>query len=171
MKKTKIVLFTILASIVALVLQSTLFKVLQIWEVKPDLLLLVVIFIAIRGGSMHGQIAGFTAGMMQGFAAAPLPLGIYAAVKTIIGFFYGLLEGTVSIDPFFIQLLVVLIGTIFKYILELIVKLVFQIPLLPTGEYFAVLGLEVLYNMICAPFIFFIMNKINIIKEKTVESF
>jgi len=168
-KNTKGVLVALLFSFAALILQSTLFDFLAIWNVKPDLVLLVVIFSAVRGGVMAGQVTGFFAGMLQGFVSPPF--GIHALVKTIIGHIYGKLEGTVSIDPFLIQLMLALIGTVAKTILMLIAKMIFGIPGLPVGEFFATLGLESLYTMVLAPVVFFILNKFVVFSQKGMETF
>jgi len=169
MNNSRGVFFAVIFSFVALVLQSTLFEFLKIGNVKPDLVLLVVIFTAVQGGVMAGQVTGFFAGLIQGFASPPF--GLHALVKTVIGHLFGLLEGSVSIDPFFIRLLLALIGVVAKTVLSLLVMAIFGIPGMPAGEFFATLGLESLYTMILAPGVFFILKKFVIFTQKGAETY
>ena len=50
---------------IAVLLQSTILKYIAIVGVKPDLSLIILVFIAIRTGSMVGQTSGFFAGLIQ----------------------------------------------------------------------------------------------------------
>jgi rod shape-determining protein MreD len=59
---------TVLATIlcgVAIVIQSTLLHWVALRGVKPDLALIVLVFVSVRRGSMTGQITGFASGILE----------------------------------------------------------------------------------------------------------
>ena len=62
--------------------------------VKPDLQLILVVFLALRRGSMSGQIAGFVGGLLEDVVTLS-PLGFHAIVKALVGFCAGLPYGLI----------------------------------------------------------------------------
>ena len=56
-----------LVIVTALVLQSTVFSELRLFGVRPELMFLVTILLALLGGPSEGAIVGFVSGMAQDF--------------------------------------------------------------------------------------------------------
>ena len=86
----------------AFVLQSTWIHHLQIAEVLPDLVLMVVVFIALMSGHLEATVLGFLAGLCQD-AYSPPDLGLNALAKSLVGFGVGaarqgLLADTVQVQ-------------------------------------------------------------------------
>jgi rod shape-determining protein MreD len=162
-KQLKLALLSILFLALALLLQSTILSRVAISGVKPDLALIILVFLAIRRGSMVGQFAGFGSGLVEDFISLP-PLGFYALVRTIIGFLYGLLEGSLVVDSIFMPFLLIAIATLIKGLLIWLVSVVFSIapiePLFFGGGFW----IEVGYNSLLAPFFFALMNLIKVFK-------
>ena len=77
-----------IVSIVAMILQISFIPMIEIGAWRPDLILLVVIFIGFRYGSTNGIIAGFILGALQD-SFSPHPVGISAFADTIVGFLSG----------------------------------------------------------------------------------
>jgi rod shape-determining protein MreD len=75
-------------SIVALTLQISFIPMIEIGAWRPDLIILVVIFIGFRYGTTQGIIAGFILGVLQD-SFSPHPVGISAFADTIVGFLAG----------------------------------------------------------------------------------
>ncbi len=71
--------------VVALLFQSTVVPYLQIGRWKPDLLLVVVVFISIQRGPIWGTTAGFVVGLLGDLLSAQL-IGSGALVKSVAGF-------------------------------------------------------------------------------------
>ena len=71
----------------AVLLQTTLLPFVAIRGVKPDLALIILVFVSIRKGAMTGQISGFAAGIMEDFLSLS-PLGFHAFFRTCVGFFF-----------------------------------------------------------------------------------
>lgn len=74
----------------ALLLQSTVFSQIRLLGVKPELMYLVTIVIAILEGPQEGAIVGFAGGMAQDFMLNEPGKGITALTLTLLGYTMGL---------------------------------------------------------------------------------
>lgn len=72
----------------ALVLQSTLFSQVTLAGVKPELVYLITIVLALLEGPASGAVAGFAGGMAQDFLLNQ-PKGITALTLTLVGYAVG----------------------------------------------------------------------------------
>lgn len=86
---TRRVLVTIVVIVTALLLQSTLFWELKLLGVRPELMYLITIVIAILEGPNEGAVTGFVAGLAQDFLLNQ-PKGITALTLTLVGYAAGL---------------------------------------------------------------------------------
>lgn len=137
----------------ASILQSTLLKRLTLYGASPDLALIFLVFFANRAGSMKGQIAGFTGGIIEDFLSLS-PLGFHAFIKTITGFLYGITRGKLFLDPVFIPLLLVSSATLIKHLLAGLTGAIF-VSAWEISDLFGVkLWIEMGLNAGLAPFIF-----------------
>ena len=101
-QETKYYLF-ILATfgLASIVLQSIFVPYIEIYDVwKPDVVLIVVLLIGKRFGSVYGSTTGFILGLIQDSLTA-LPVGITALPKALAGYASGKMntlkmEGTVT---------------------------------------------------------------------------
>lgn len=86
---TRRVLVTIVVIVTALLLQSTLFSQFKLLGVRPELMYLITIVIAILEGPNEGAVTGFAAGLAQDFLLNQ-PKGITALTLTLVGYAAGL---------------------------------------------------------------------------------
>jgi len=100
----------------AVVLQSTVLEHVAIRGTKPDLALIVLVFVSVQGGVMLGQVSGFVAGLVQDFLSLP-PLGMGALVRATIGFVYGRLQGAFAAGSVLAPVVLVFVATIIKGVL------------------------------------------------------
>ena len=102
--------------LVVLLLQLTLANWIRIAGIKPDLIMLFILYVGYREGKIAGVLFGFAFGLLQDVSAASDFIGISPLIKSILGFSSGFLQGKFHImNPFllyFIGLLLVLIGQI-----------------------------------------------------------
>lgn len=90
------------------ILQTTIIPAISIYNIKPDLLLLVLFMLAIKTGVIPGLYVGFFLGLAQDIYS-PAILGQNALAKTLAGFFAGLFnEKVMRLDPLFQAVLLVL---------------------------------------------------------------
>jgi rod shape-determining protein MreD len=75
--------------VTAVLLQSTVFAQLQLLGVRPELLYLVTILIALNEGPSEGAIVGFTCGLAQDMFLDQ-PMGITALTLTLLGYAVGM---------------------------------------------------------------------------------
>ena len=137
----------------AVLLQSTLLRWVALMGVKPDLALIVLVFVAVRRGSMSAQVPGFLSGLLQDVLSLA-PLGFNALLRTMIGFFYGLTAGSIFVDPVLMPVLLTLVATLLKGLVSSLAVVLFRIPA-PGFQIFAgPLWIEVGYNAVLAPFLF-----------------
>lgn len=77
--------------LVLLLIQTTFIPYLSIFGFTPDILLLWLVYVALRRGQMEATLYGFGVGLLQDFTATQF-LGLAALSKTIccfvIGYFY-----------------------------------------------------------------------------------
>jgi rod shape-determining protein MreD len=152
-RELRTILISTLLLAAAVLLQSTLLRWVALKGVKPDLALIVLVFVAIRRGSMAGQVSGFLAGLVEDVVSLA-PLGFNALLRTLLGYFYGLTAGSIFVDPVMMPVLLVLLATILKGLASSLLVTVFRVPA-PGFQIFAgPLWIEVGYNALLAPFLF-----------------
>jgi len=107
---TRRVLVTFVVIVTGLLLQSTLFWQFKLLGVRPELMFLVTIVVAILEGPQEGAITGFAAGLAQDFLLNQ-PKGVTALTLTLIGYSAGLArQYIVSASPMLPTILVA-VGT------------------------------------------------------------
>jgi rod shape-determining protein MreD len=164
----RVTLVTVAALVVCILLQSTILAKIAIRGVRPDLALLVLIFVSMRRGPMVGQLSGFAAGFLEDLMNVS-PLGFHSLLRTVVGYLYGLLSGNVFIDPFLMPILLAVVATILKGILSGIVSGIFGIAASGFVIFAGRLWIEVGYNGVVAPFLFALLNLFKVFKQADKE--
>lgn len=164
----KITLFTLLAVGVCIMLQSTLLGRIAIRGVRPDLALIVLVFVSLRRGSMVGQVSGFVSGFLEDLMNVS-PLGFHSLLKTVIGYLYGVFSGNVFVDPFLMPMVLAVVATILKGVLAGVVSAVFGIASSGFITFTGRLWIEVAYNGVLAPFLFALLNLFKVFKQADKE--
>jgi rod shape-determining protein MreD len=77
--------------ILALILQQTLIQIVSIGSIKPDLVLVVLVAVSMRYGSLVGLFSGLAIGLVQDVYAVDA-LGANAMAKCLVGYGTGLLD-------------------------------------------------------------------------------
>jgi len=96
--------------LIGLILQSTLFSRLTVAGVKPDLILIFVIFYALLHGSREGALVGLMGGLLQDLLFGQ-NIGINALSKIVVGYLFGTLEKKIYKENLLIPMVVVFLGT------------------------------------------------------------
>ena len=113
MGDVRVVVATTLLAVAASLLSSTLLSWVAIAGVKPDLALVIVALMAMRRGSMPGQIAGFASGLLADTISVA-PLGLTAMTRTVVGYVVGRMEGVISVDWLLVPAAVSIAATVLK---------------------------------------------------------
>ncbi len=109
----RVILATTVLAVGASLLSSTLLSWVAVAGVKPDLALVIVALMAMRRGSMPGQIAGFASGLLADTISVA-PLGLTAMTRTVVGYVVGRMEGVISVDWLLLPAAVAVGATVLK---------------------------------------------------------
>jgi len=104
--------------IAATVLQSTIFDFLKIAGVKPDLVLLLVIYFAFTNGPLKGAFFGLLLGLLIDLQLG-YNIGMYALALLFAGFVAGWFETRMYKENLFIALVVVFLATLLSQLMIL----------------------------------------------------
>lgn len=167
-KELRVTIVTIVVMVVCILLQSTILQKIALGGVRPDLALLVLIFVSMRRGSMVGQVSGFATGFLEDLMNVS-PLGFHSLLRTVMGFIYGLLSGNVFVDPFLMPIVLAVVATILKGILSGIVSALFGITASGFITFAGRLWIEAGYNGVIAPFLFALLNLFKVFKQADKE--
>ena len=106
----KALLYT-LCILILLLLQSTLLNYAKIYDVKPNLLIIFVICIALLRGNVEGGVVGFFAGL-----SLDMLFGKYIGFYALLGLYLGITVGSVNRrlyrENFIVVILFTFVGTI-----------------------------------------------------------
>jgi len=164
--KAIVVTFLIMAACIAL--QSTILGKIAILGVRPDLALIVLVFVALRRGSMTAQVSGFAAGIVEDLVSAS-PVGFHMLLRTLIGFLYGIFSGNVFVDPLLMPIVLSIAATIIKGIIAGLVSLLFGLQGSGFMYFAGRLWIEAGYNALAAPFLFALLNLLRVFKQAERE--
>ena len=152
----------------AVVLQSTLLHWVAIRGVIPDLGLIILVFVAIRRGSMTAQLSGFATGVVEDFLSLS-PLGFHAFIRTLVGFLYGLTVGSIFVDPILMPVILTIIATLFKALISSVLVSFLSIPAEGFRVFTGPLWIEMGYNAVLAPFLFALLGLLKVLKPQKKE--
>lgn len=139
--------------ILNLILQATIFPSLSIGGVKPDLLLIFVIFSALLDGPKTGIKAGLLIGLLQDLACGKF-LGLYTLSKLGTGFVVGLIETRIFKENYLVPVVVLFFGTVLhEFLYMFLAQLVGQSVEFAAGWWTLVLPLA-LYHAVLGPFLY-----------------
>jgi rod shape-determining protein MreD len=96
--------------VTSLLLQSTIFAQVKLLGVRPELLYIVTILMAILEGPNEGAIVGFAGGMAQDFLLDQ-PKGITALTLTLLGYAVGLARQYIVSPSPLLPTILVAVGT------------------------------------------------------------
>ena len=150
---TSVTLYGSLAMIGITVLQSTLLRFVEIAGVAPDLVLIVLIFVANRNGSMTGQITGFVAGVVLDLVGLS-PLGFHAVIYTLIGALFGVTRGKMFVDPIFTPVILALVAMVMKGLLALLISVLFSTVSVRGQLFSSAYAIEMIYTALLGPLAF-----------------
>ena len=154
------VLWFALIIVTALLLQSTVFEQIRLLGVKPELMYLVTILIAVMEGPQEGALVGFAGGMAQDFMLNT-PKGITALTLTLLGYAVGMArQYIVSPSPLLPTMLVgvgTAVGTAFYQTVRLLLG---QLPGEPLGYGVKVSVLAAVYGAVLTPILYPLIRRV-----------
>lgn len=146
--------------ITAVLLQSTIFRYLAFWGIKPDLTLICIVWFSVNQGRNSGQILGFLSGIVQD-SLSIAPLGFHSLIKTLLGYLLGHIHGLISLDRILFPVIFVAVSTTFKQVMSLAVDKLFNANMNIEGIFTTSFFIELGYNILLTPVIFLLLSLLN----------
>jgi rod shape-determining protein MreD len=160
----RVTLITLIFLVAAILLQSTVLGHIAIDTVRPDLALIILVFVSLRRGSMVGQASGFLSGILEDFMSVS-PLGFHPLMRVVIGYLYGLFSGAVFVDPFLMPMILTVVATLIKGVLSGLISTIFGLSSSGFLYFTGRLWIEVGYNAVLSPFLFALLNLFKVFKQ------
>lgn len=149
---------TFLSSIF-LIIQTTWLKNGLFWGVIPDFALLVILWVAYSNKESQGALSGFLAGLVCDTLSSS-PLGYFSFLYVIPAYAASLLKHVVSMDAFFMPVIIGFAGTLLKGFASIFLLLLFgpkDISAYALGDMH--FWVEAVLNGAFAPLLFFALEK------------
>ncbi len=152
----KVVLWTALSIFFIVLIQTAVFSHITIFKFRPEIVLLIISFIAISNGSITGMICGFIGGFILDFLSLA-PMGLHAFIFTLQAYIIGKFRGLYNINKFFFPCFLGLSSFLFKVLLLFVLNFIFG-----NNIHYHIFNIEFLIqlaiNTFLTPFVFFILN-------------
>lgn len=141
-------------AVVGLTLESTILEKIAIAGVKPDLMLVIVIFYALLYGEIPAAKLGFIYGLLEDLATGKF-IGINTISKMLTGYLVGLGEGKLYSDNLMVPVIGLFIGSIANYLCFFILGIIVGHPeVFPVESFFQTIMISTIYNVCLAPFLY-----------------
>ena len=170
MGDVRVIVATTLIAVVASLLSSTILSWVAVAGVKPDLALVIVALMAMRRGSMPGEIAGFASGLLADTISVG-PLGLTAMTRTVVGYVVGRMEGVVAFDWLLLPTVVALAATALKALSVTVLAL--AVPWISGIYGVGALGflrsflIESAFNGVAAPALYVLLSLLPWMRERS----
>jgi rod shape-determining protein MreD len=145
--------------ITAVLLQSTVFAQLRLLGVRPELLFLVTIVIALLEGPNEGAVVGFASGLAQDMFLDQ-PKGITALTLTLVGYGVGMAKQYIVSPSPLLPTIVVAIGTALGVAFFEVVAFLLGSFDLPATEAVRIALLTAAYNAVLTPILYPLLRRI-----------
>jgi rod shape-determining protein MreD len=149
----KNIIWTVVFTIVAALLQSTLLSRLALYHAVPDLALGILVYCAFVNGAMTGQLSGFFSGLFLDFFSGA-PLGLNTLIRTLLGALTGLLKGSFFLDLLFLPIILCAAATLLKAAFLFLLHLLLAGAVPSYSLSAPVLWVELMLNSLSAPLLF-----------------
>jgi rod shape-determining protein MreD len=141
-----------LAILFTLLVQVALVNRMGLWGVRPDLTVLLIVFLGLRRGPVVGTLLGFFLGLLQDLLV-PSTLGMNMLAKSCLGYLLGKLSGNLLLGGLGFYSAVIAISVLVHDGIYLLAYTKLDVPRtlgmfftqsVPTALYTAVVGLVIL---------------------------
>jgi rod shape-determining protein mreD len=153
----KVVLWTIAAAFLLGIFETAILSHIRFLPALPDLILILVVYIALHNGTVAGVTAGFFSGLIFDFLSLA-PMGLHSFVFTVLGFLYGLLYRKYNVRRFFFPFILGLSATFLKAGILFILNILFGQSIQVYNLLALTFWIEAAGNAVCAPLLFILLG-------------
>lgn len=141
--------------ILGILVQTTLFTHLDLLGTRPDLALVLLMYLALYQGATAGQFAGFISGLTEDVLSI-VPLGFFSLINTIIGFLLGLFKDKIDVNSAVFPLVLIPVITVFKYLVIMLLSVLFSVYVDFSSIFSLKTILEIGFNLVFGLLLFMI---------------
>ncbi len=134
-----------------IIFQSTLLNNMEVFDTKPDLVLIVIVIFSNYFGSLKGELFGAASGLVEDFLTLS-PLGFNTFVRTLTGYLAGVTRGKIFLDPIVTPVILVIFFTLFRAVINYLLLIIF-VPDSATMVFTSTFLIHIVINIILTPFI------------------
>lgn len=145
--------------VACIILQSTVLRYLTVYDVIPNIYLIFLVYTAFYNGGLHGTTCGFISGLIEDVISIS-PLGFHALIKMIIGSLFSSFNGLVILDSLIMPMFLVTFATILNRVFAFGVISIFSLSVPVHSIFSKYFLIEIAYNTLLTPFLFFIADHI-----------
>ncbi|MGP1593782.1 MAG: rod shape-determining protein MreD [Treponema sp.] len=152
-----VIWWTLIAAFLFSVFDTAVLSHIDALIMRPDLILLLVLYSAVTNGSIPGMITGFFSGLLFDFLSLA-PFGLHSCIFTCVGFLYGYVYKKYNIRTIFFPCLFGITATVLKAAVIFCLRFLF-------GEIIHVYSIvsfsfwfEAILNTLCAPLMFLLLR-------------
>lgn len=142
-----------------LIVQSTLFPFIELYGVKPDSLMILVVSFALLAGNPNSAMIGLCGGLLQDFLFSK-GVGFYALQYMLVGYLVGLVYGRVFTDKLFVPIFFVSVSAIFRGLFVFLWMYFAGVDVSFPWLFLRTILPEAIYTAIMTPVIYHYMNKL-----------
>ncbi|HHV28281.1 rod shape-determining protein MreD [Acetivibrio mesophilus] len=157
--RVKIVSYAVLIFIIALI-QSTVLGSISVFNVKPNLLLILIVSVALLGSNVEGAVIGFFCGLTQDMLSGRV-IGFYALLGLYLGLGVAFINKRLYRENVLVAIFTTFISTIVYEFAVYFFSMFFKGSLDLVFPFKYVILPEAVYNSIVSIVIFLIVLKIN----------
>lgn len=158
MKKTIINISLILTAILIYILQSNFFSWFNIARVMPNLFVIFILFIGLFGNQTMGTVYGMVIGLILDFAIGKTA-GINCVGLGLIGFLAAVFDKNFSKDSRMTVMIMVVVATAIFEVISYVLNYIFTSNGIEILNFFKILVIEMIYNLIITIIIYPLMRK------------
>ncbi len=133
------------------------FSAISIFGIKPDLLFIIIIYLAYRNGALYGEICGFSGGFMLD-AVSNAPFGMFTFPAVVCGYLVGKYGSDLFKNTVPTVMLLVFTASVLKGTVTFILCLIFSEGYFM--QIFTVVFPEAFYNGLVSPLFFLVLDYI-----------
>lgn len=142
----------------AVLFQTTVFAKFKLFEVVPDLVVVLVICFALLEGPTTGAVVGFSAGFLRDLLLTA-PTGLTGLAYLIVGYVVGSVRPYVESTSVFVPIAGVFFGSLAASTIYGVLQQLLGQESVPLGRSIQVVVLIAVYNTLLVPFVYPIARK------------
>lgn len=157
--KVKVIAYSILIFLTVLI-QSTIAESIRIYGVKPNIIIVVTVIVALLRNGTEGAVIGFLCGLMQD-AISGRVIGFYALLGLYLGLIIGKSNKKLNKENILISIFLTFISTFVYEIIVYFLTIIFRAPLDIVYSMKKVILTEAIYNSVISILVFIIVIRMH----------